>query len=243
MAKHSILFSPVKGRRTFEEVSHEIKKLIFQGSLKPGDKLPPELELANQFNVGRQTIREALRILELSGFIKVHKGFGGGPVIKDTILNQIGSLYLDAFQMEKITIDELTVARYKIEKMIIQDAVAFADEDDWVALSENVEAARKKIEAKTIALEENIEFHKLLAKATKNHVFFVLVSSILALLQELLSRLPPDLKVSEAAVVSHEKLLTELMSKKGRKKAERILAEHLESVKNRLQSLPDKIYE
>jgi len=58
------VFTPLKNPRTFEEVSNRIKKLIFDGVFKPGDKLPPEIEIAQQFNVGRQSIREALRILE-----------------------------------------------------------------------------------------------------------------------------------------------------------------------------------
>lgn len=67
------IFTPVKSKRTFEEVSSKIKNLIFDGTLKPGDRLPSESELAVQFGVGRQTLREALRILELSGFIFMRK--------------------------------------------------------------------------------------------------------------------------------------------------------------------------
>jgi len=56
------LFTPVENKRTFEEVSSKIKALVFEGVLKPGDKLPSEAQLAKQFKVGRQTVREALRI-------------------------------------------------------------------------------------------------------------------------------------------------------------------------------------
>ena len=66
-----ILFAPIKSTRTFEEISLGIKRLIFKGALKPGDKLPSETELARQFNVGRQTVREALRLLELSSLILI----------------------------------------------------------------------------------------------------------------------------------------------------------------------------
>jgi len=58
------LFKPIRGKRTFEEISSEIKRLIFDGVLKPGDKLPSEIELAKMFAVGRQSVREALRLLE-----------------------------------------------------------------------------------------------------------------------------------------------------------------------------------
>ena len=90
-----IIFTPIKSKRTFEEISFEIKRLIFKGILKPNDKLPSEIELARQFNVGRQTIREALRLLELSGFISIQKGSTGGPIIEDTIFNTISNSFLD----------------------------------------------------------------------------------------------------------------------------------------------------
>ena len=99
------LFEPIKSERTFEKVSKKIKQLIFDGVLKPGDRLPSELDLAQQFGVSRQTIREALRILELSGFITIQKGGAGGPLIKDTVLHSLNGMFLDAFQLEKVTLD------------------------------------------------------------------------------------------------------------------------------------------
>ena len=115
------IFSPVESKRTFEEISSNIKALIIEGVLKPGDRLPSETELAKQFQVGRQTIRESLRILELSGFVLVQKEFGGGPIIKDTILGKVTNLLLDAFKMEKIAASEFVEARSVIEKAIIND--------------------------------------------------------------------------------------------------------------------------
>lgn len=238
MPEHAVLFNPVKGRRTFEEVSSEVKKLVIQGVLKPGDKLPPEIELANQFNVGRQTIREALRILELSGFIKVQKGYGGGPIVKNTISNRITSLLLDAFQMEKVSLEELTVARFKIEKIVLEDVIDCADDHDIDALKENVMKARNKSKMKMMATEENIAFHNLLAKASKNHVFVIVVASISALLEDLLSRLKPDLGVSRQAVLSHEQILNAVI-RKDMAGAVQCLQEHLLAVRNRMHSLPD----
>ena len=114
------LFNPLKPKRAFEEVCDEIKTLIFTGTLKPGDRLPTELELASQFNVSRQTVREALRLLETTGFINMQKGGSGGPLIVDTILNTISNSFLDAFQLQKISVDELTAARIEIEKMVLK---------------------------------------------------------------------------------------------------------------------------
>jgi GntR family transcriptional repressor for pyruvate dehydrogenase complex len=64
-----LIFNPIKNERTFQEVSNEVKRIVFKGILKPGDRLLSEAKLAHQFNVGHQTVREGLRLLELSGWI------------------------------------------------------------------------------------------------------------------------------------------------------------------------------
>ena len=245
------LFSPIKSKRTFEEVSNKIKTLIFDGVLKPGDRLPSEIELARQFMVSRQTIREALRILELSGFIKVQKGGSGGPLIKDTILNTINNLFLDAFRLEKITTAELTFARIEIEKLVLYHVIDNAEESDIQALQRNVQKAKLKIESNAISADENIEFHNLLAKATKNPVFEIVVGSIEAVVRDLLTRLAPDIETSEDstgynegmlksknAVSDHEDILNAILEK-NREKACRLLEQHLREVGKRLQSLMD----
>ena len=63
------IFGPARPRRTFEEIINQIKANIEEGRLKRGDKLPTERALAAQFQVSRNTVREALRTLEISGFI------------------------------------------------------------------------------------------------------------------------------------------------------------------------------
>ena len=130
------IFTPVKSKRTFEEVSAKIKDLIFEGTLKTGDRLPSESELAVQFGVGRQTVREALRILELSGFITVQKGYGGGPIVKDTVVSKISILFQDAFQLEKISLEHITQARSTIESAILTHIVENIDDRDIKALQE-----------------------------------------------------------------------------------------------------------
>jgi len=241
------VFTPVKGSRTFEEVSNQIKKLIFDGVFKPGDKLLPETELAQQFNVGRQSVREALRILELSGFITIHKGGGGGAVIKDTISNTISKLFLDAFQLEKITIEELTVARFEIEKIVLKYAIENADEADIKNLQENVRDAQKKIEANINVIDENIQFHHLLAKASKNHLFVIVVEAVTTTVRHFLSELSPEAEFadneqwyneniiqSKNTLTYHNEILNAVVAKK-LDKAIDILENHLQEVKNRLQ--------
>lgn len=71
-----IRFKPVDKRTIPEEVASNIRQLIFSGQLKPGSKLPPERELSIRFNTNRNTLREALRILQSQNLISVKQGAG-----------------------------------------------------------------------------------------------------------------------------------------------------------------------
>jgi DNA-binding FadR family transcriptional regulator len=153
----------MKPVRAFEEVSSKIKEMIFKGVMKPGDRLPSEVELASRFQVGRQSVREALRILELSGFISVQKeGRSSGAIIQDTILKTVSDRFVDALVFEKLSLDHLTIARLEIEKRVVYYAINNACEQDCLALEENIARAREKIARNEPATEENILFHQLL---------------------------------------------------------------------------------
>src|SRR5688572_14232538 len=70
------LLEPVRRSRIYEHIVEQIQALIGEGKLKPGDQLPPERLLAETFGVSRTSVREALRALELSGFIEGRQGGG-----------------------------------------------------------------------------------------------------------------------------------------------------------------------
>ena len=63
MVEGSLFVKPFSGKRAFEEIADQIRNLIYAKKLKPGDKLPPERDLAEMFNAGRTAVRESLRIL------------------------------------------------------------------------------------------------------------------------------------------------------------------------------------
>ena len=217
----------MKTKRAFEEICDEIKRLIFKGILKPGDRLPTELDLASQFSVSRQTVREALRLLEITGFISMQKGGSGGPLIVDTILNTISTSYLDAFQMKKMTIDELTTARLEIEKMVLKAVLKDAQDIDVQCLEENVAKANSLLERNMDAFQENIHFHRLLARASKNCVFVVVMESILAVVADIRSRLRFDLDVSVEAAKDHAQIVQAIRRGDARE-AVAILERHLQ---------------
>ncbi|MDR2018961.1 MAG: FCD domain-containing protein [Syntrophobacterales bacterium] len=235
MEEKAVYFNPIKSKRTFDEIAIEIKKMIVGGVLRPGDRLPSEAEIAKQFNVGRQTVREALRLLELSGFVMVHKGGGGGAIITNTIIDTIRKSFMDAAQMRDISVAELTYARAEIEKLVICRAVENSTDEDIAVLNENITQGRKAIASGVQAFEENMDFHVLLAKASKNAIFAIIVESLMAIVSDLLSRIPQSLEISKKILEEHKQMV-DAIAGRDKDRAIDLLDKHLDFVGKRFNS-------
>jgi len=236
MTPRSMTFPKMKRDRVFEQVSNEIKKRISRGTLKPGDRLPPESELARNFNVSRQTIREAMRILELSGFISIKRGVKGGPIIENTVSSRVSEGLAEAIQMGSATLDDLVLAWREIEKAILVQAIKNADKGDLRALDENIVSAKKELENRTPIFKFIITFHQNLAKASKNHIFELVLDSIMAVYADLLSRLDPDFGMAKKVIVIHEGLL-KAIHRKNERQAILCFEKYLTHVNKRFRSV------
>ena len=75
------LFTPAKTQRASEAIYNQIYPKIISGELRPGDRLPPERELAEMFQRSRPVVREALRMLQQEGLIETAVGSSGGAVL------------------------------------------------------------------------------------------------------------------------------------------------------------------
>jgi GntR family transcriptional regulator, transcriptional repressor for pyruvate dehydrogenase complex len=210
------LFEPFDNKRSFERISDAIKTLILDGTLKPGDKLPSEPEIASQFHVGRQTIRDAMRVLEQSGFIAVERGAKGGPLVKDTILSKISGLFIDALKMKMSSAQEFTVARNELENIIFRYALKNMDESDINKLAENVRKAKEKLDSGIASWEDNVEFHQILAKASKNYLFVIVMEAICAIQADFIIGAPKESTTerTRATAQEHQEILAAILAGK-----------------------------
>lgn len=170
-------YKPLKKLRLYEEVADQIKQSIFSGELKPGDQLPAERELGQMFDVGRPTIREALRTLSVLGLIECNPGFKGS-IVKEIdfgqYLDAMGAQFTWMIQADKRSFDEMWEARTFIEHGIAHAVAKNASDDEIKELEDYI----KKMEACGDDVEGYfavaMDFHLKLAEVSKNRIFFMM---------------------------------------------------------------------
>jgi GntR family transcriptional repressor for pyruvate dehydrogenase complex len=238
MASKKPLFASIKTRRAFEKVSGQVKELIFSGVFMPGDKLPSERELASQFGVARIVVREALRVLEHSGFIFIRQGSEGGAFVKEVGATVVTQSLSDMMRLGKIRFDHLTEARLGIEKMTLGFVVTRADAEDLALLKENVAQSEKVLLTGKRATEENVSFHVLLAKASKNPLLEMIQESISRIVYTLLQSLKTDVEYSTRVVQYHRDICRAVCDRDGAL-AGKLMEEHILDVTGKLAELSE----
>ena len=128
-------FKEIAHIRLYESVLEQIMNLIKNAELKPGDRLPPERELAEKLSISRGSLREAFRVLESRGLIKSKPG--GGRFIRELKKDSLVHTENIVLGLEKSSILELLEAREIFEVKIAEIAAKRATKED-VALIEKV---------------------------------------------------------------------------------------------------------
>jgi GntR family transcriptional regulator, transcriptional repressor for pyruvate dehydrogenase complex len=204
-------FKPIRQLRIWEEVAEQLKNSILSGDFKPGDKLPSERELAEQFQVGRIAIREALRSLSNAGFVAMRQGSAGGAFVTDLTFNRLESAYLDLFLSDKISIAELYQARLHIEPEIARLAAQKVTPEYTERLTKALEAEALHSHA---SLPEDIDskqhVHFLLAEMCGNRFFEGFARSMMAVLRKVALSVNPDYLHPEDA---HRKIVDAVLAK------------------------------
>lgn len=171
------LFSTVSVGRVSQVIVDQIRTLIRQGRLRPGDRLPSERDLCERFGVSRVTVREALRVLEAGGLIDVRVGARGGAFVTTPTNARLGEGLADLLQLSPLTAAEVTEARMVFELGIVPLVVERATEEDLVALERLCSDQQAALDAERYTMEMSAEFHVRVAASTHNKAVEMLVQS------------------------------------------------------------------
>ena len=236
----AVKFRPIHTRRAFEEICERIREQLALGQLKPGDKLPPERDLAQQLGVSRNVLREALRSLEMAGVLRLQKGVKGGAFIREGDTSRMNVVMRDMLSLGTISVRELSEARIDVLDLVVRLACTHARQPDFEALEANVE--RTELATREGRLLDRVEcsreFYKLLAASTGNKVIAMIMDSVTEI----------HMRFVYAKVVSSGGAMPRLAEKRRQflsalrarnaSTATRLMRAHLESVQRMLEQDP-----
>lgn len=171
---------PIRKTRVAEQVADRIRLMILDSTFPAGQPLPGERQLAERFGVSRGTVRDALRVLETIGLLATRHGQGTFPqeLDVDRLVAPLASVLTYRHDLE----DELLDVRRMFEPAVARVAATRITEGDLADLERILDAQRRKLKTRQLAIVEDTAFHGVLARATRNRV----VVSIMATLNDLL---------------------------------------------------------
>lgn len=184
-----------------ELIIEEIKKLILDQELGPGDRLPSERELAEQFGVSRASIREAFTALSALGLVEARTGDGTYVSINltDSVLQPLSWAVLLAGGVGQ----DLAEARKIIEPSIAALAAQRATASDKKKLLETVNPTREAIGNSSVFAEQDLRFHIALAEAADNRILLEIMTSLQRLLQGLIASHVPETEDQMSCLQEH----------------------------------------
>ena len=192
------LFTPAKTQRASEAIYNQIYPKIISGELRPGDRLPPERELAEMFQRSRPVVREALRMLQQEGLIETAVGSSGGAVIRGVSLKSVEEPLKNLVAMGAINLDELLEYRHINDRSCARLAAIHHTEEDAEALRQTLEGAKANLDSLFSFQEYDVAFHSALAKASHN--------TLASLINDVIVRLNTDVFVETIRDYTPEQL-------------------------------------
>ena len=225
------VFKRVNSKRIFEDIADQIKDLIYSKTLKPGDRLPSERELSVQFGTGRMAVREALRILEASGFVYVRPGADGGTFVRELDSTGMTKTISDLIKVGNITVEELTEARISIESSVIESVIVRITENELAAIQENIKQSedfygQSNESNKAWGNKPLINFHVLLAEMSQNSLYKYFLQSLTDLSISTFRQLKPTYQQNPDHIKQH-KAIFKAIKTKDLKKAKKAIQDHL----------------
>lgn len=195
-------FRPVQPVKLVDDIVNQIQQQISKGLILPGDKLPPEPELMKLFNVGRSTIREAIRVLVHAGLLEKKQGFGtylkSGPIIQEPLTHRL----------HRAELIEVFEARKMLEIEISRLAALRRDDIDLSHMREHLDTRKTALEQndRELYAKSDIEFHLAVAMASKNSVIIDLYRTFSHVLSEAMNQLNRSYSSHDPQSYYHEQV-------------------------------------
>jgi len=175
-------FQPIKPKKVSIQIAEQIRSSILSGVFSPGDKLPPERELADLFGVSRPSVREALNILASAGMVMSYQG--GGTVVLSLVGDTVGSFLSELIRVEQERALDVIEVRKGIESWTAFYAAERALPEDIDRMEEIITGMEMALDRTNYTRDLDANFHIVVARATHNIIWLHLMQSLFDAMKE-----------------------------------------------------------
>jgi len=171
---------PIQRRKLYQEVEQRLLERIRSGEIGPGQQLPSERELMEQFGVGRPAVREALQSLERSGIVEIAHGERARVLLPTagSLIEQIADGARHLLRMQPDTLEHLKDARVFLETGMARLAAQRASDDDIQRLRQRLDEHRQALSQLDLFLHRDMAFHREVARISGNPIFPAIVEAL-----------------------------------------------------------------
>ena len=230
------VYKVVRTSRLYEQIVQQIEESVLNGSLKPGDQLPAERELAQRLGVSRTAVREAVKALREKGLVEAYSGRGTFVTDGTTqAARQSFDLMVKVGQQEGAP--HLAELRLILEPGIAALAAVRVKEEDLTAMREAVAVMDRAQDDPEAYIEADLDFHLALAETVANPLILSLIDSIVGLLREQRIKIFNVEGGPQRGQVHHKRIL-EAMERRDAEMARTAMRAHLEQVREDSKATP-----
>lgn len=175
-------FQPIKPKKVSSQIADQIRASILAGEFSPGDKLPPERELAEMFGVSRPSVREALNVLASAGLVMSYQG--GGTVVMSLVETSAGNTLSELIRTQQDRALDVIEVRKCMESWTAYYAAQRALPEDIRRMKEIVAGMERNLVELQPSEDLDANLHIVIARATHNIVWLHLMQSLFDAMKE-----------------------------------------------------------
>ncbi|NCC79063.1 MAG: FadR family transcriptional regulator [Clostridia bacterium] len=221
------MFTPVKSTKVYEQVIEQIKYMITSGELKKGEKLPPERELVEKFQVSRTSVREALRALQIIGLIESRQG--GGNYIKDSFDDNLIEPLSMMFVLQNSRNSEILELRRVLEVETARLAAKNISDEELTRLKEIIDRMKDLPDEKeNVVLDK--ELHYVIAKASGNNLIMSILTAVSSLMDSFIKEAREAIinkDENKSVLLEHHENMYIALKNHDEKEAGKVMKEHM----------------
>ena len=205
-------FRPLNKMRYPEKIAKTIQMRILNGQLSYGERLPAEIVLAGEFDVSRSVVREAMRILDGLGLIKIKKGPKGGIFVSDGFHKPFSDSLRGLLDSGRVSVENIFMVRLLIEPNVASEAARNATQADMQELQSILQESEQHMDDAVFMQANRGQFHVLLAKASGNPILEIFMQSLIELLREYFYDFK-SVDFERHAIATHREILTAIRNR------------------------------